>query len=52
MIESGLTVAALQASTLAVSLKDGLFVVSWPRAAALPVPERDRIEPRRSAVEG
>jgi len=41
-----------QASTLAVSLKDGLFVVSWPRAAAVPVAERDRIEPRRSPPEG
>jgi len=41
-----------QASTLSFSLKDGLFVVTWPRTPAVPVPERNRIEPRRSPDEG
>ena len=38
----------LQASTLSFSLKDGLLVVTWPRTPAVPVPERNRIEQRRS----
>jgi len=37
-----------QASTLSLSLKDGLLVVTWPRTPAVPVPERNRIEQRRS----
>lgn len=35
-----------QASTLSFSLKDGLFIVTWPRTPAVPVPER------RSPTEG
>jgi len=37
-----------QPSTLSFTLKDGLFVVTWPRTPAIPVPERRRIEPQRS----
>jgi len=40
-----------QASTVSFSLKDGLFVVTWPRIPASAVPERNRIEQRRSPAD-
>jgi len=35
-------------STVSCLLRDGLFVVTWPRTPAVPVVDRPRIEPRRS----
>lgn len=37
----------LQRSTISCLLRDGLFVITWPRTPAVPVIERNRVESRQ-----